>query len=40
MGCLQFLAIVNRETMNIVKQLSLEDEVSCGYLNKSGIARS
>jgi hypothetical protein len=40
-GCLQFLGIINKGSMNIVEQVSLwYGEASFGYIPRSGIARS
>ena len=41
LGCFQFLAIMNKSAMNIVKQVSMwYGRASSGYMLKSGIARS
>ena len=41
LGGFQFLAIMNRAAMNMTEQVSLwEDEVSFGYMPKSGMAGS
>lgn len=39
--CFQFPAITNRLAMNIVEQVSLQEDVqSFGYMPQSGVARS
>ena len=41
LGCFQFLAIMNKASMNLVEQVSLWDVgESFGYMPRSGIAES
>lgn len=37
LGCSQRMAVMNKAAMNVIKQLPVVDEVSLGYMHKSGI---